>query len=121
MIYMLLFWGVMILTIIIYVIAKKVEIKLEKLVMPLLFFSLALLIVAIVTKDPLFSSFGIPPEFEWVIGLFITGFTSWKVYFDPLKSRVIRTEREVFSLKTEIGSVKSDTSLIKEILIGKKK
>ena len=77
----------------------------------------AFLAIAIVTKDPLFSKFGVPIEFEWVIGLFLTGFTSWKIYFNPLKERVIKTESETAVIKTDVASIKSDVILIKNKLL----
>lgn len=73
--------------------------------------------VAIATKDPIFSGLGVPTEYEWVVGLFVTGLSSWKLYFGPLKERVIKTEMEVTSIQTDVRSIKSDTSLIKEKLL----
>jgi hypothetical protein len=74
------------------------------------------LVVAILTHDPIFSKFGVPVEFEWVVGLFITGLSSWKLYFNPLKKRVMDSEKEIISLKSEVHSIKEDTLLIKEKL-----
>ncbi len=61
-----------------------------------------------------------PIEFEWVVGLFLTGLTSWKLYLNPLKERVITIEKEVSSIKTDVRDIKEDVHLIKDkILNGK--
>lgn len=113
---MIIFWLVMLFNLLSYIILKKyfrVNYARDAAVIFTLLAS-SFLIVAILTRDPLFSSFGVPPEFEWIVGLFITGLASWKLYFNPLKERVIRTEREVSSIKTDVTSIKDDVSLIKE-------
>lgn len=119
MIYMLIFWILLVITLIGYFIFKKLHLREEWLLAPVTL-SWAFLIVAIVQKDPIFSSFGVPAEFEWVVGIFITSLTSWKLYFDPLKQRVINTEKDVTSIKTEVSSIKEDTRFIKEEIIRKK-
>lgn len=116
MITLIAFWIAMIASLIIYLISLKYKVA-EKIIPFLVLLAGSFLIVAIATKDPLFTSFGIPVEFEWVVGLFITGLSSWKLYFSPLKERVVKTETEISSIKTDIISIKEDTNLIKETLI----
>ncbi len=119
MITLIAFWVVIVSLLIIYLLSLKYK-KIEKAIPFFLLLAISLIIVAIATKDPLFTSFGIPVEFEWVVGLFITGLSSWKLYFSPLKERVIKTEKEVSSLKSDVKSIKEDTNLIKEKLINQK-
>ena len=116
---MLLFWIIVLMNLLMYFLAKKYyhTPAARDASFVLSFLSLALLIVAIVTKDPLFSSAGVPAEFEWVVGLFITALSSWKLYFSPLKERVMRTEREVSSITTDVAAIKADTTLIKEKIL----
>ena len=119
MIFMILFWWSVFLNLVVYLILRNTRFKTKAndTAMIISFLSLALLIVAIVTKDPIFAQFGVPPEFEWIVGLFVTGLTSWKLYFNPLKERVIKTEKEVSSIKTNIEFIKADTNLIKEKIL----
>ncbi len=115
MIFMLLFWGTLALNLLFYLLGKKYKVKtVNEWSIIFTILSFAFLFVAIITKDPLFSSVGVPPEFEWVVGLFITGLTSWKLYFNPLKERVIKVERKVDFIQGEISSIKTDTTFIKE-------
>jgi len=101
------FWVLMVILLVIYLFSLKYK-KLEVILPPLLLLASSLLIVGIITKDPLFSTFGVPPEFEWVVGLFLTGLSSWKLYFSPLKERVIKTESEVSSIKTSIEKIEKN-------------
>ena len=58
----------------------------------------------------------------WILlTLIVSGFGAWKYYFNPLKERVIETEREVSSIKTDVSSIKSDVHLIKENILNDKK
>src|SRR3989338_10474250 len=119
MIFMVLFWVTFGLNFLLYVLAKRYHFfrSTNELVIIILILSFSFLVVAIITKDPIFSTFGVPPEFEWIVGLFITGLTSWRLYFNPLKERVIKTEKEVSSIKTNIEFIKADTNLIKEKIL----
>ena len=116
MIFMVLFWIILGFNLLFYIFGKKYYPfkTINEWSIILLILSFSFLFVAIITKDPIFSTFGVPPEFEWIVGLFITGLTSWKLYFNPLKERVIKTEQEVSAVKTEVLSIKSDTTMIKE-------
>lgn len=119
MIMLVIFWIVAAVSLALYLISLKYK-KAEVALPPLLLLAGSFLIVGIITKDPLFSSLGVPVEFEWVVGLFITGLSSWKLYFSPLKERVIKTENELSSMKSDISSIKDDTNLIKEKIINGK-
>lgn len=116
---MLIFWIIIICFIVLRIILKKNKLV-DKYSFPMVLLAFSFLIIAIVTNDPIFTRLGVPMEFEWVVGLFITGLSSWKLYFNPLKERAIRTERKVSTLKSEVDSIKEDTSLIKNILIKNK-
>ena len=114
---MLIFWVLIVTGLLAYFLFRKSIKGVENIVFSIILLAAAFLIVAIVTKDPLFSTVGLPAEYEWVVGLFITGLSSWKLYFGPLKERVIKTEKEVSSIQTDVKSIKSDTSLLKEKLL----
>lgn len=77
----------------------------------------AFLIIAIITKDPIFTTFGVPAEFEWVVGIFITCLSSWKLYFSPLKERVVKLEKKVVVIESHLANIKNDLIIIKEILL----
>ena len=118
MIYMYLFWLLIIFNFIyFYLYNGKLNEKTKDNAIMILMLASAFLILAILTKDPIFSNFGVPNEFEWVIGLFITCLTSWKLYFAPLKERVIMTEKEVSYIKSTLSSMQTDLGLIKQKLI----
>ena len=72
------------------------------------------------THDPLFEPLGIPKEYEWLAGLITSGFGLWQLYLNPLKERVITTEKEVSSIKTDVSAIRSDVSMIKEKMINGK-
>lgn len=114
---MLIFWILIVMGLFVYFVFKKSVKYIDNLVFSLIMLAGAFLIVAIATKDPVFSGLGVPAEYEWVVGLFITGLSSWKLYFGPLKERVIKTEKEVSSIQTDVKSIKADTTLIKDKLI----
>ena len=91
------------------------KIKDRLIVLTLLAFSF--LVIAIVTKDPIFSQFGVPLEYEWTVGLFITALASWKLYFNPLKNIVMINQRDIKSIKTSINHMGQDLHLIKEKIL----
>ena len=99
----------------------KNKVKYEKIIAPLFLLACSFLVVAILTRDPLFTEYGIPPEFEWIIGFFIGLFFSWKYYFNPLKKRIMTLEKEVTgfqaSTKASFEMIKDDLTLIKERLL----
>ncbi len=117
MIFMLIFWVLIVGSLLVYFIFRKAVKTIENIVFSIILLAAAFLIVAIVTKDPVFSGLGVPVEYEWVVGLFITGLSSWKLYFGPLKERVVKTEREVSNIQTDVKSIKSDTTLLKDKLL----
>ena len=82
--------------------------------------SFSFIVVAIVTKDPVFTSFGVPAEYEWILGLFLFGFSSWKLYFNPLKERVIKNEKSIVEIKVDVRTMREDISDIKNELFGVK-
>jgi len=82
-----------------------------------IFMQFVFVIVAVLTKDPIFQAIGLPQGYEWIAGLAMGGFSLWLFYLNPLKKRVGRIEIELGSVKTEIRSIKEDTNLIKNKLI----
>lgn len=122
MLFMIIFWVILFIGLLIYLVLRRTfPRRIESITIIIILLAWSFLIVAIVQKDPIFSNFGVPPELEWVVGLFITALSSWKLYFDPIKQRMIRTEKEVVSIKTDVSAIKSDVSLIKDNLINKKR
>lgn len=115
---MILFWMVVLCSGFVYFFMRE---KSDTIIMQLNVLAFVLLFGAIITKDPLFAQFGVPSEFEWVVGLFIAAFMSWKWYFNPMKERLIKTEKAVERLESEFGVMKGDIILIKEHLLGTKK
>lgn len=119
MLFMIIFWVLIAATGVAYLAVGKKE-RYENIPLILLMIAFSFLVVAIATKDPLFAGLGVPLEFEWVVGVAIVILSSWRFYFNPLKERVIKTENVVSSMKSEINSIKKDTTLMKEILLGGK-
>ena len=92
----------------------------------------SLLIVAIASNDPVtIAGITLPMEVQWFASLLVLGFGTWKVYFSPLKERVIHTEKEIaainvhitpipalerriMQLETDVASIKTDTRFLKE-------
>ncbi len=117
MIFMTVFWTIVGISILLYFLKRYFFSQLHEDVFPILFFlGVSFLIVGIITKDPLFAQFGVPSEYEWVVGMVIAGFLSWRVYFNPLKKKVYAMDRELGEIKTEIRSkfsnIEADLSLI---------
>ncbi|HLD06629.1 MAG TPA: hypothetical protein VJC16_03790 [Candidatus Nanoarchaeia archaeon] len=94
MIYMFGFWAlyVILLAYIIYTHFKKSKMN-QNIAISILIVSSSFLVIGLVTGDPVFSTLGIPREYEWLVGLILSGFTAWQVYFNPLKERLIRLEK----------------------------
>ncbi len=112
---MLLFWISLVIALVVYLVLRQFRYpKADDATFVIVLLSISFLIVAIVTKDPLFAGFGVPAEFEWIVGLFLAALTSWKLYFNPLKGRVIKAEIDISSLRSDVQSIKADTTLIKE-------
>jgi len=114
---MLIFWILIVASGVLYFGLRKIIKRAENIAFLIIILAGAFLIVAIATRDPLFSGIGVPAEYEWVVGLFITGLSSWKLYFGPLKERVIRTEKEASTIQADVKSIKFDTTLLKDKLL----
>lgn len=123
MIYLAVFWILTVALIILFLLRYIAQIRnshLDGLITILGITAFAFLIMGILTKDPLFSTLGIPKEYEWLAGLIISGFTLWKSYLNPLKDRVIKTEIKVSSIDTSIHSIKNDVETIKDTLLNER-
>lgn len=124
MIYLIIYWGLLILFIIFNIISALSKNKgLNEFISKhgaLLFIVILtpILLIGIITKDPIsFGTYQIPTEIQWLGSLFASFFGAWQFYLKPLKERVIKTETEVSSMKSDIGSIKHDTNLIKDKII----
>lgn len=85
---------------------KKTKKLLDKMLSFLAIFQLLVLIIALLTKDPVFEAVGLPKEYEWIGGLFVSLFLMWQFYLSPLKERVIETEKDVREIKTDVKNIK---------------
>ena len=130
MIYMTLFWIIALICVALYFLQKYIfpKFPLENIFSILFFLGASFLIVGVLTKDPLFAQFGVPPEYEWVVGMFMTALASWRMYFNPLKQRVGRLESKVEALDAKLDAkidglekrmenIQTDIHLIKEKLL----
>jgi predicted ferric reductase len=72
-----------------------------------------LLIMAIVTKDPIFTPIGLPVEYEWIAGILTSGALSWWYYLKPMKDRVVKLETRTASINAKLDGVKETMDWIK--------
>lgn len=84
---------------------RRTRRKLNSIVGFLAIFQVLLLMVALAIKDPIFELIGLPKEYEWLGGLFLSGFLLWQFYLSPLKERVIDTEKDVREIKTDVKNI----------------
>lgn len=127
MIYMALYWITLFIFIIFYLISRKFdnsrlskEVE-DKGVLVVMFLG-ALMFMAIKTNDPVsFLGIEIPMELQWFGSLGVTMFGLWKLYLDPLKDKVMKIDKTVESLKTDVNNIKKDIILIKQHLFDKNK
>lgn len=110
MYYMAAFW-ILILAIFIFdhFIKKRIsEATFRNGIMWLVSLTIGFLVVGIITKDPVFSFWGVPPEFEWVVGVVLGVLVVWKYLYNPLQDRVIGLEKNIVGLEKDMVEVKSD-------------
>ena len=123
MIYLKFFWIIFFIFYGVYILAlifkwNQIKEQIEENGMLLIIGLIAVVVIAIATNDPItFGNFVIPTELQWLGSLFASFFGAWQFYLKPLKNRVIKTEVDVSSMKTDIGSIKHDTNLIKDKII----
>ena len=113
MIYMIAFWVLMLTSFVLHHMKKRYAWVRDGDVVVFLL-GVSSLAGAILTRDPIFSSFGVPLEFEWVVGLFIAGSAAWKVYFAPLKERVVKNETGIVGVLARLKGVEEDVHLVKQ-------
>lgn len=123
--YLVAYWIILILFLIVYGMAyflkKKKLLKLiEDYSYILLVVAFSLLFIGILKNDPLFEPLGLPREYEWLGALISSGFGLWWFYLNPLKERVITTEKDVSSIKTDVSAIREDVVMIKEEVIHNK-
>lgn len=126
MIFMTIFWIIALICVCLYLFRRYIfpKFPLEE-VFPFLFFlGIFFLFVGIITKDPLFAQFGVPAEYEWIVGMFMAALASWRIYFNPMKQRIGNLERKVDALDTKLGAslgmIQADLQIIKEKLFATK-
>lgn len=119
MISMTIFWIIMLVNIVLYAVLKyrKYD-KRDDIGFLLTMFAACFLVVSIVTRDPIFTQFGVPMEFEWVVGMCAILSACWRFYLRPWKERCFGTERDVSAIKADLDAMRVDLSLIKAKLIG---
>ena len=99
---------------------KKLHKFLENYSLLILIIGATLLIMALITKDPLnVAGITIPTEIQWLGSMLITGFGAWKFYLNPLKSKVYSMDREIGEVKTSVHKVESNVSMILNKLMKK--
>ena len=122
MIFMTVFWSIVLICVILYLFRRYIlpKFPLEQIFPFLFFLGISFLFVGIITRDPLFADFGVPAEYEWIVGLFMAALASWKIYFNPMKQRIGNLERKVDTLDAKLdanlGMIQADLQLIKEKL-----
>jgi len=80
----------------------------------LVFIQFIFLIIAISIKDPLFEAIGVPIGYEWVVGILVSGFGLWFYYLNPLKERVIETEKEIKVVKNDVSHIRNTTDKLEQ-------
>lgn len=122
MIYLTIFWIIVSIFFIIYSVGRYFKIEAiqkctEEYGSLLFIISLSFVVIAIVTKNPI-SLLGIefPMQLQWLVSLIVSAFGAWQFYLNPLKERVITTEKDVSSIKTDICSIKSNMQMLKDHL-----
>lgn len=99
---------------------KKLHKFLENYAFPIIIIGATLLIMALVTKDPIsFAGITIPTEIQWLGSMLVTGFGAWKFYLNPLKTKVYAMDREIGEVKTSVHKVESNVSIILSKLMKK--
>lgn len=115
MIYMVFFWIVTFVTGFM-ILSKKY--RKNDFVGLLVMLQLMFFVLAIATKDPILpTTWGIDPWWELTIEGITASFTVWKTYLNPLKNKVYSMDREIGGIKSDIITIKEDTSIIKNKLI----
>jgi len=123
--WMIAFWFCYLIVIILFMVRKKVRNKKAKRKIDYtigLFFVYAILflIVAITTGDPIFEAIGLPAGYEWLGALTLTGFTAWSFYLNPLKNRVVKSERDISIVKNDIQHINKTLEEFKPYIMKKK-
>ena len=120
MMYLSIFWAIFIIFYILYSLAvifkwNNLKLGIEENGIILIIGLISVVFIAIATNDPIsFGTFQVPVELQWLGSLFASFFGAWQFYLKPLKERVIKTENDVTSIKTDVTHIKGDTELIKQ-------
>lgn len=85
--------------------------------------------IALATDDPVTDIISVP--FQLLITAVAGAFALWKYYFDPIKERVIKSEKDIILLNSEMmanfssiresfSSIREDLGMIKDAIFQKK-
>lgn len=78
--------------------------------------------IALATNDPVTDIISVP--FQLLITAIAGAFALWKYYFDPIKERVVRAEKDIILLNSEMranfSSIREDLRMIKDAVFQKK-
>lgn len=116
--FMMIYWIILLIIIIINLISyfknkKVVSETVKDLSVVFIIIAFSFLIIALVTKDPIFEVIGLPTEYEWVGGLFTSAFTAWLTYFRPLKNRVTKLEINTGKIGEKVDGIDKNVEWIK--------
>ncbi len=76
------------------------------------------LLFALFTDDPIEELLSTIPAFwQFLLTSLAGAFTIWRVYLNPLKSKVYEMDREIGEVKSDVSSIKSDVGMIKENIL----
>ena len=79
-------------------------------------------VLSLTTNDPIEEIItAIPAFWQFMITALSGSFAIYKVYLNPLKERVITTEKDISSIKTDIGNTKENINEMKPYIMKKVK
>ncbi len=121
-VFWVLYLVIILLSIIKYVFHKPIK---QDYFMYIIIVAIPFLILAILVDDPIFQSVGLPKEYEWLATMIMGGFSLWKFYLDPLKTRVTALEKSMSEgfakIYTVLDYIKNDLFELKQEMHSMKK
>lgn len=74
---------------------------------------LCLAFIAIATKDPInIAGMPLPVDVQWFGTVALGGFSAWRFYLNPLKTKVYEMDRELGEVKTRVNRLESDMTRV---------
>ncbi len=121
MIYLIVFWIIflglfVVLGINKFLKSEKITKTIEKYTDAYLATLVALLIIAILTNDPIPGLEGLSKDAQWIMSLAGVGIGLWKLYLNPLKQKVFSLDREMGEVKTRVSHLEHNIKEIKNEL-----